>query len=65
MTHTGIHWIAIASLAGIERAAAALRAWRNARRDRRALEGLSEEQLKDIGFRRVPGDPPHYRRLDE
>jgi uncharacterized protein YjiS (DUF1127 family) len=65
MIETGVHWIALASLAGIERAAAAFSAWRRARRDRRALEGLSEEQLKDIGFRRVPGDPPHYHRLDD
>lgn len=62
MSITGIHHAALASVsAGFERIFAGLRAWHAERRDRRALEGLSDEQLKDIGYRRVPGDPPHYQ----
>lgn len=33
------------------------------RRTLRALDDLSWEQLKDIGYRRVPGDGPRYERL--
>ena len=64
MTITGIHHAALASAtAGLERIFAGLRAWRAERRDRHALEGLSDEQLKDIGYRRIPTDPPYYQRL--
>ncbi len=31
-----------------------IRAWLKRRRDRRIIEGLSREQLKDIGYRRTP-----------
>lgn len=31
-----------------------LRAWLQRRRDRRIIEGLSQEQLKDIGYHRLP-----------
>ena len=31
-----------------------VRAWLRRRRDLRILESLGEEQLKDIGFRRLP-----------
>jgi uncharacterized protein YjiS (DUF1127 family) len=33
------------------------------RRTLRALDELSWEQLKDIGYRRVPGERPRYERL--
>lgn len=46
----------------VARGLAALRAWRLERQTRRALEGLTDEQLKDIGYRRTPVDPPHYER---
>jgi uncharacterized protein YjiS (DUF1127 family) len=64
MNITGIHHSALASVsAGFERIFAGLLAWHAERRDRRALEGLSDEQLKDIGYRRGAGDPPDYRRF--
>lgn len=48
---------------GFARFVAAWQAWRLDRQTRKALESLSDEQLKDIGYRRVPVDPPHYDRL--
>lgn len=65
MTPIGIHIAALASAtAGLTRLAAAVRAWRAERRARRAFDGLSEAQLKDIGYRRIPTEPPYYQRLD-
>jgi uncharacterized protein YjiS (DUF1127 family) len=64
MSIAGIHHTALASVsAGFERIFAGLRAWHAERRDRRALEALSDEQLMDIGYRRVPGDSPDYQRF--
>ncbi len=60
MTRTGIHHVALAVSAGFSRLLAAIYAWRIERLNRRALEGLSDAQLKDIGFRRIPADPPYY-----
>ena len=33
---------------------AAFLTWHRKRSDRRIIDGLSQEQLKDIGFRRLP-----------
>lgn len=42
-----------------------IRRYLSVRRTLRALDELSEEQLKDIGYRRVPDDPTssRYERL--
>ena len=37
--------------------------YRSYRRTLKALDGLSHEQLKDIGFRRVSNEPGDYERL--
>jgi uncharacterized protein YjiS (DUF1127 family) len=49
----------------LARLADRIRRYLAVRRTLRALDGLSEEQLKDIGYRRVPGDPStsRYERL--
>jgi uncharacterized protein YjiS (DUF1127 family) len=66
MNATGIHHLALASVTiAIQRFFKGLRAWHAERRDRRVLDSLSEELLKDIGFRRVPTDPPSYQRLGD
>ncbi len=62
MTRTGFYHVALAVSAGFSRFLAAVHAWRIERQNRRALEGLSDEQLKDIGFRRIPSDPPYFER---
>jgi len=62
MTRTGIHHVALVVSAGFSRLLAAIYAWRIERLNRRALEGLSDEQLKDIGFRRIPTEPPYFQR---
>lgn len=43
-----------APLAGLAFVLAATRAWAKRRSDRRIIEGLSQEQLKDIGYHRAP-----------
>ena len=43
-----------APLAGLAFVVAAVGAWLKRRRDRRIIEGLSQEQLKDIGYNRLP-----------
>jgi uncharacterized protein YjiS (DUF1127 family) len=47
------------------RLAERLRRWLAMRRTLRALDELSEAQLKDIGYRRIPNDPSsaRYERL--
>jgi len=40
-----------------------VRRYRGYRRTIKALDGLSHEQLKDIGFRRLSNEPGDYERL--
>ena len=47
----------------VARLAARVRQYRAVRRTQRALDRLSQEQLKDIGYRRVPDTWSKYERL--
>ena len=48
------HSLLLAPVAGFAHVFGAVRVWNRKRRDRRIIEGLSPEQLKDIGYRRLP-----------
>jgi uncharacterized protein YjiS (DUF1127 family) len=55
MTNAHIpHTLLLAPVAGFANVFGLVRSWQKQRRDRRIIDGLSDDQLKDIGYRRMP-----------